>query len=143
VTKRVAAFSALLSSAERLKLLTASHLIGGFYATHLIKIFNETARRKQLAHRAFRLSVVARKVSACSGLELLRELFRQEGAAILSVHAGTHWVLADGVDEDGRISVQDSGHSEKYRKDEVKSVGNDFDGVGLLPAQSALSRSLL
>ena len=140
--KREAAFSALLISAEKLSLLKAYNIFGGYFAADLVLVFNETARRKRLSHRAFELCTVAEAVEADSGVGLLREIFRQNGSAILSVHAGTHWVLANKIADDGRILVQDSGHSEKYRKEEVKRVGTGYDGVALLPARSAIARSL-
>lgn len=138
-TKAHAAFAALLESAERAKLLTAAHITRGFYAEDLAEIFNGTVLRKRLPFRASTLETVAEKVDEASGSTLLRRIFGEGGAAIVSVCGGQHWVLAESIGDNTDILVRDSGHSARHRKDELKRVSNAFDGVALLPRRSSLA----
>lgn len=140
-TKAHSAFAELLKDAEAIGLLKASNIIAGYYAEDLANIFNKTAKRKRLPFVARELTLVVDAAECESGTTLLRMIFEEGGAAIVSVNAGQHWVLAEGIGNDTQILVADSGHHEKYRKEQLKRLSNSYDGVALLPRRSSLARA--
>lgn len=140
-TRAKAGFQALLKSAENLKspydgkpLLSAERIATGYYTDDLVEMFNLTMSRKRLPHRAVLLEEICQNDNQTSIGQLIRSLIEDGAKIVLQVNAGTHFVLAHDLDEDGDILVRDSGHVEKFRVEELKKAPCSQDGVVIAKA---------
>jgi hypothetical protein len=139
----------LLEAAERLGLLTAHRIIGGFEAHEMIDIFNEFVRAHRFPARAFHIGVMAVSLNKWSFLCQAKRVFEHGGCMVVPVDKGKHWVLAYAHDfEDPGLLIDDPDpnpdpETEEFRmRVNHRSVRNNGrEGVLILPTDCALTFS--
>lgn len=127
--------------ADRLNLFTPYHVADGHTWAELKEIFNAFSDRWEMEYRAVSLNAVYRHLGNARGKNaVLSDIVNQQGAAVILVDKGQHWVLVTAKHVDGSFVIVDPFHGKV--KGSVKSIANVSQGIALLPSQSELLAKL-